>query len=80
LIANILPAFIFRYKRIIKKPVEELKKIFVSFLRSVAFFTFACSLPPTINCHMQRMFGYTGRMPGFLSQILGMCFVCVESI
>lgn len=80
LVANILPAFIFKFKRIKKKPVEEIKKILISFIRSVAFFTFACSLPPTINCHMQKLFGYTGRMPGFVSQIFGICFVCVESI
>ena len=80
MVANILPAFIFKFKRIKKKPVEEIKKILISFIRSVAFFTFACSLPPTINCHMQRVLGYTGRLPGFLSQIFGMCFVCVESI
>ena len=65
--ANILPALIFRFKNFKKKPKEEIMKTLKSYFRSVAFLTLACALPPTVNCHLMKLMGYTGRLPGFLS-------------
>jgi hypothetical protein len=65
--ANILPALIFRFKAFKNKPKEETEKTLKSYFRSVIFLTLACSLPPIINCYMQRLFGETGRLAGTLS-------------
>ena len=65
--ANILPAVIFRFKAFKSKPKEEIKKTLKSYFRSVAFLTLACSLPPIMNCYVQRVVGETGRMAGVLS-------------
>jgi len=67
LIANILPALIFRFKSFKKDPINESKKTLKSFIRSVLFLSLACSLPPIMNCHIQRIVGETGRLAGILS-------------
>jgi tellurite resistance protein TehA-like permease len=77
--ATILPAVIFRFKKLKNNPKEEIKKTLKSYFRSVLFLGLACSIPPTINCHLMKLFGYTGRLPGFISQIFGMIWVALET-
>lgn len=77
--ANILPALIFRFKAFKNKPKEEIIKTLKSYFRSVAFLTLACSLPPIMNCYMQRLFGETGRLAGLTSQLFGVSWVAIET-
>ena len=65
--ANILLALIFRFRAFKKNPKEEVKKTLRAYFRSVLFLALACSLPPIMNCYIQRLTGETGRLAGVLS-------------
>ena len=74
-----LVSALFRWKAYKNKPKQECKKALIAFIRSTLFLALACSLPPILNCYMQRWFGYTGRLPGLLSQVFGVSWVAIES-
>ena len=61
IVIHILPTLIFKFKALKKDPIPVLKKMLISYARSVAFLTLVCSLPAILNCYFAKLYGKTDR-------------------